>query len=116
MPRYHVERRNGIRYLRVDYYTLPPEVAHLYNASGSFSLLISLDDQPYPQLYVPNELQCYQGHPMHLNQDAPEDLEADGWKRACWILYNWDPRRYTAASLVNAADEYFAGYPYNQGV
>lgn len=101
---------NSRQCLHVSEYLLPSQVAHLYNANGPFSLLVSIESGSQPMLHVPLWLRCRLGNPTHLNQSAPPDLAALGLKWACWHA-NWNEREYTTAALLNLIDEYFIGYP-----
>jgi hypothetical protein len=99
---------NNRRCIHIFDYSIPSEVRDLYNAKNTISLLVTLD--PTPLLYVPMWLRCRRGNPIHLNQHAPPDLEALGWKWACWETC-WNEKTHTTASLLNLIDEYFTGYP-----
>jgi len=99
---------NGRRSLYITGYSIPGQVRHLYNAPAPFELLVTLDGGAL--LYVPAWLRCSRGNSIHLNQPAPPDLAALGWKWACWHT-TLDETKHTTAAILNLIDEYFVGYP-----
>lgn len=96
------------RTLYITGYSMPAQVRRFYNATAPFELLVTLDGGPL--LYVPSWLRCSRGNPIHLNQPAPPDLAALGWKWACWHA-TFNEATHTTAAILNLIDEYFIGYP-----
>jgi hypothetical protein len=102
---------NGGAYYHITNYCIPKEVEGFYNANGPFDLYVSIGFGT--RLYVPAWLRCSRGNPIHLNQQAPPELAALGWKWACYIS-SWNEATHTYAALLNLIDQYFRGYPNSQ--